>query len=104
MVDTHDDNADECKHMMRPARYEARMDTLTIADLEESTIDALRKIADAHGRSPEEEAAMLIRSGLARSDVLSRRERADAIAAMTPKGVLQTDSTLLIREDRDRDD
>ena len=80
------------------------MDTLTIADLEDSTIDALRKTADAHGRSPEEEAAMLIRSGLARSDVLSRRERADAIAAMTPKGVLQTDSTLLIREDRDRND
>jgi antitoxin FitA len=76
------------------------MDTLTIADLEDSTIDALRKTADAHGRSPEEEAAMLIRSGLARSDVLSRRERADAIAAMTPKGVLQTDSTILVREAR----
>ncbi|MBY6241716.1 hypothetical protein [Methylosinus sp. Sm6] len=29
-------------------------------------------------------------------------ERMDAIAAMTPKGVVQTDSTLLIREDRDR--
>lgn len=34
-----------------------------------------------------------------RKDLL---ERIDAIAAMTPKGVPQTDSTLLIREDRDR--
>jgi len=31
-----------------------------------------------------------------------RAERARRIAAMTPKGIVQTDSTLLIREDRDR--
>jgi len=39
-------------------------------------------------------------------DFVNRRkallERIDAIAAMTPKDVPQTDSTLLIREDRDR--
>ncbi len=29
-------------------------------------------------------------------------DQIDAIAAMTPKGIVQTDSTLLIREDRDR--
>jgi antitoxin FitA len=80
------------------------VDTLTIPELEETTFYALRKSADANGHSLEEEAAMLIRSGLARSTVLSRRERADAIAAMTPKGIVQTDSTLLIREERDRDD
>jgi hypothetical protein len=36
---------------------------------------------------------------------MDREERlrsADAVAAMTPKGVVQTDSTLLIREDGDR--
>ena len=80
------------------------MDTLVISDLDESTIDSLRKSANAHGRTLEEEAALLIRSGLAGSKVLSRRERVDAIAAMTPKGVVQRDSTSLIREDRDRDD
>jgi antitoxin FitA len=31
-----------------------------------------------------------------------RAARARQIAAMTPKGIEQTDSTLLIREDRDR--
>ena len=77
------------------------MDTLTITDLETSIVESLRRSADAHGRSVEEEAALLIKSGLSRSDALTRRERAEAISAMTPKGVPQTDSTLLIREDRD---
>jgi plasmid stability protein len=80
------------------------MDTLTITDLEDTTVHSLRKSANANGHTVEEEAAMLIRRGLANSQALSRRERADAIAAMTPKGVVQTDSTLLIREDRERDD
>jgi plasmid stability protein len=80
------------------------MDTLLIPDLENSTVEALRRAAEANGHTVEQEAAMLIRTGLAHSGTLSRKERADAIAAMTPKGVVQTDSTLLIREDRDRDD
>lgn len=80
------------------------MDTLTITELEETTIDALKKVATEHGRTLEEEAAMLIRSGLSRSSTLSPRERVDAIAAMTPKNVVQTDSTSLLREDRDRDE
>lgn len=80
------------------------MDTLNITDLEPTTMELLRKVAAEKGHTVEQEAAMMIRSGLARAETLSRRERADAIAAMTPKGVLQTDSTLLIREDRDRDD
>ncbi len=78
------------------------MDTLTITDLEKATVDSLRKVAAESGNTVEQAAAMMIRVGLARSGVLSRRERAEAIAAMTPEGVKQTDSTLLIREDRDR--
>ncbi len=31
-----------------------------------------------------------------------RVESADRIAAMTPKGVVQSDSVILLREDRDR--
>lgn len=79
------------------------MDTLTITDLEETTVNSLRKVAAESGNTLEQAAAMLIRSGLARSQSLNRWERAAAIRAMTPKGVTQTDSTLLIREDRDRD-
>ena len=77
------------------------MDTLKITDLEDSTVEALRQVAEANGHTIEQEAAQLIRSGLAASPRLTRRQRADAIAAMTPKGVKQTDSTALIREDRD---
>jgi hypothetical protein len=32
----------------------------------------------------------------------TRLELADRIVAMTPEGIVQTDSTILIREDRDR--
>ncbi len=78
------------------------MDTLTITDLEDSTVESLRKTAAANGHTIEEEAAMLIRSGLAQSKTLSLRQRAEAIAAMTPKGVVQTDSVLLVREGRNR--
>ena len=77
------------------------MDTLTITELEDSIAQSLRRSADAHGRTVEEEAVFLIKAGLSQSDALTRRHRAEAISAMTPKGVLQTDSTLLIREDRD---
>jgi uncharacterized protein (DUF433 family) len=37
----------------------------------------------------------------AEKEIDPRRTLVDNIAAMTPKGVKQTDSTLLIREDRD---
>lgn len=80
------------------------MDTLTITDLEDSTVDSLRKVAAESGNTLEQAAAMMIRSGLARNEKLTRSERAAAIRAMTPKGVRQTDSTVLIREDRDRED
>lgn len=79
------------------------MDTIIITELEPSVVESLQAAAATHGRTVEEEAAMLIRLGLARSPDLTRRQRADAIAAMTPKGVQQTDSTQLIREDRDRE-
>lgn len=80
------------------------MDTLTITDLETSTVNSLRKVAAEGGHTVEQAAAMMIRSGLARSGSLERWERAAAIRAMTPNDVKQTDSTLMIREDRERDD
>ena len=81
------------------------MDTLTITELEESTLESLRRNAQAHGRTVEAEAAALIRRGLQerpKPDRESLIAEARRISAMSPKGVKQTDSVLLIREDRDR--
>jgi len=81
------------------------MDTLTITELEESTLETLRRNAQVHGRTVEAEAAALIRQGLQER---GKRDRdaliaeARRISAMTPRGVKQTDSVVLIREDRDR--
>ena len=80
------------------------MEALTINDLEPSLAKSLRRSADTNGRTVEQEAVVLIKAGLSRSGMLTRRQRAEAISAMTPKGVQQTDSTLLIREDRDDPD
>jgi len=69
------------------------VDSATLARLEES--------AKAHGRSIAEEAAETLRQATGASTRAELLRRFDEIAAMTPKGVKQTDSTLLVREDRD---
>lgn len=68
----------------------------------DETFARLAENAKKHGRSVADEAADALRLAIAE---LSRQEivaRLDAVAAMTPRGVRQTDSTLLVREDRDR--
>ena len=70
------------------------VDSATLARLEEN--------ARAHGRSVEEEAAETLRQATTASTRADMIARLDEIAAMTPKGIKQTDSTLLVREDRDR--
>lgn len=70
--------------------------------VDDATLARLTESAGKNGRSVAEEAAEVLRSQVQR---LSREEfvrRADEIAAMTPKGVQQTDSWVLLREDRDR--
>lgn len=69
--------------------------------IDSATLAKLGEIAKAHGRTIEEEAAELLRraAGPSRAEALARL---DEIAAMTPTGIKQTDSTILIREDRDR--
>jgi hypothetical protein len=70
--------------------------------VDDATLQRLTRLAERHGRTIEEEAALALQSEVRR---MSREEflrRADAIAAMTPKGVKQTDSAVLLREDRDR--
>jgi plasmid stability protein len=79
------------------------MEALTIPDLDDSIFDALKQKAAEEGKTVEEEAVELIRQGLRTAHKsVSLRERAEAIASMTPKGVVQTDSAVLVREGRDR--
>jgi hypothetical protein len=67
-----------------------------------ATLERLEANARAHGRTLEQEAAETLRAATgvpSRADVIAHM---DEIAAMTPKGIKQTDSVLLLREDRDR--
>jgi antitoxin FitA len=70
-------------------------------ELDERLFDKIVQKATAKNQSIEDHILSLLNEAM-----IDRRkaliERIDAIAAMTPKGVEQTDSTLLIREDRDR--
>jgi plasmid stability protein len=81
---------------------EAKMANLTIRNLDDEVVAKLKAQAKAHHRSLEAELREILTGTVdrqARKDFLAR---ADRIAAMTPK-TYQTDSTLLIREDRDTD-
>ncbi len=79
------------------------MATVTIRNLDDEVVKTLKEQAKAHNRSLEAELRHVL------AEMAERRKsraaflaEADRIAAMTPKDVPQTDSTLLIREDRDR--
>ncbi|HYF52812.1 MAG TPA: hypothetical protein VEA41_00975 [Salinarimonas sp.] len=79
------------------------MGAITLQDLDESLVARIAALAEANQHSLEQEVASLVAAGLReherRVELIERLER---IAAMTPKGVPQTDSALLVREDRDR--
>ena len=79
------------------------MESITISTLDDFTLSVLKQRAANEGKSPEQEAADLIRERLGRGrDAETLIARARTVSAMTPKGVKQTDSADLIREDRDR--
>ncbi len=76
------------------------MGQVIVRNLNDHVIASLKAKATAHGHSLEQE----LREILARESGLDRLEKAalaDRIRAMTP-GELTTDSTDLIRQDRDR--
>ena len=78
------------------------MATLTIRNLDDETLAKLKERARANQRSVTAEARMiLMREFDRRARMEEFRELTRRIAASTPN-VPQTDSTLLIREDRDR--
>ena len=79
------------------------MTQIVLEHLDGATLAALSELAKLNRLSIEEQAEKILAEAV---DMLARRRRraesVDRIAAMTPKGVPQTDSVVLLREDRDR--
>lgn len=78
------------------------MANLTIRNLDDTVVERLKVRAKAHNRSLEAEVRTILEATARTADRKAFIEEARRIAAMTPN-VPQTDSTLLIREDRDSD-
>jgi len=70
--------------------------------IEDSLRTRLEESARAHDRTLDEEVSVLLKKGLEIPERESLYDAARRIAAMTPKGVEQTDSVEMLREDRDR--
>jgi plasmid stability protein len=77
------------------------MATLTIRNLEDDVVGALKERARRNRRSLEAEVRELLRDAAVGGSPESLRDLADRIAALTPD-VAQTDSTDLVRAERDR--
>jgi len=80
------------------------LNAITIDKLSPQAWASLSERARVHRKSIEEEAAAILEKAV-RVEEIDRSERqriADEIAAMTPKDVIQDDSTLFIRAERDR--
>lgn len=77
------------------------MSTLTVRNVDNDVVAALKTRAKRNKRSLEAEVRMLLRDAVDQGSRTSLRDLADRIAALTPK-VPQTDSTDLVREDRAR--
>ena len=77
------------------------MAQVLVRNLDDRVVANLKRTAELHGCSLEQE----LRNILSAAARPTRRERAviaERIRAMTPTGVAQTDSAVLIREDRDK--
>ena len=78
------------------------MGSLTIRNLDNDVIQALKAEARANDRSMEAEARRALTERFDRIQRMVRfRERMDALSRLT-EGTPQTDSVVLLREDRDR--
>jgi hypothetical protein len=74
-----------------------------LVKIEDASLAALSELAIAHNHSLELEIHEVLETAVA--ERLKRLEffrRAQEISALTPKDRVQTDSTLIIREERDR--
>jgi hypothetical protein len=79
------------------------MTRVVLEHLDEATFAGLVELAKLNRLSLDEQARRILAEAV---DMRIRRRRrvesADRIAAMTPKGVAQADSVVLLREDQDR--
>ena len=78
------------------------MANVTIRNLDDAVVERLKERAKANQRSLEAELRTLLSEAASRPSYEDFRKLTARIRAMTPD-VEQTDSTLLIREDRDSD-
>ena len=78
------------------------MANLTIRNLDDKVVRTLKAQAKAHNRSLEAELRRILEEAATlQANLTAFREKADRIRART-SGRLRSDSTQLIREDRDR--
>ena len=78
------------------------MASVIIRDLDERVVRKLKARAKANNRSLEAELREILSTEVNKHEQMRQfLAKADRIAAMTPK-VPQTDSAILLREDRDR--
>ncbi len=78
------------------------MTQIVLEHVEEAVVAKLAELARTNRLSVVEQAHRLLVEAVDMADRRRRRlEIADRIAAMTPKGIVQTESTILLREDRD---
>jgi plasmid stability protein len=72
-------------------------------NLDDAILQRIHRLAKASGRSFDQEVeAILLKAVSEEEPEFDRLSDARRIAAMTPKGRVQTDSTILVREDRAR--
>lgn len=76
------------------------MAQVLVRDLDDLTVERLKHRARLHGRPLEAELRLILTQAAqpSRQEVLDDMRR---LRAMTPPGVAQTDSTALVREERD---
>ena len=77
------------------------MANLTIRNVENETVEALKRRAKTHRRSLEDELRQILADAVRPAASVDLRLLAERIAAITPD-VHQTDSVDLLREDRRR--
>ncbi|MBM3518506.1 MAG: hypothetical protein FJX56_11705 [Alphaproteobacteria bacterium] len=78
------------------------MATLTIRNLDDQVVHDLKTRAKAHNRSLEAEVRDILAAAVHPMAPRDLRALAERVAALTPEDVTQTDSVVLLREDRGR--
>lgn len=79
------------------------MAKLTVRNVDDDVVARLKFLAEAHDRSLEAEIRQILREAARAPTPRELQVIAGRIRAMTPSDRPQTDSTELIRADRDRD-